>query len=619
VPTAAAATLPAGFTETPIASGLSSPTAMAMAPDGRLFVCEQSGTLRVVQDGALLATPFVSLSVNDSGERGLLGVAFDPDFATNHFVYVYYTTSSAPIHNRVSRLTASGDVAAAASETILFDLDNLSSATNHNGGAIHFGPDGKLYAAAGENANSSNSQSFTTVLGKILRLNPNGSTPTDNPFFATTTGKNRAIWARGLRNPFTFTFQPVSGRMFINDVGESTWEEINDGVAGSNYGWPTTEGETANPSFRSPLFVYQHGGSATTGCAITGGAFFDPGADWPAEFQGDYFFADYCSGWIRHYDPATDAASGFASGIASPVDLLFRPEGLYYLARDAGAILRIESTATQAPQITSEPQDVTVSEGRPASFRVGASGAPTLTYQWQRNRVDIDGANGTSTAQLTDDGALFRCVVSNGVGSAQSREATLTVTPNQPPQPTILLPLPATRYKAGDSFVYEGKAADPEDGKLPGRAFTWQIDFHHDAHTHPFLPPTRGSKRGSFTIPTTGETSANVFYRLMLTVTDSGGAASTTSVDLLPKTSTVRIETVPPGLVVNLDGQPMTAPFAFVAVAGMKRTLEAVTPQTLGSVTYNFKAWSDTKPAAHSIKVKTDDKTYTATFKAARP
>src|SRR5712691_1569130 len=142
----AAATLPTGFVETQI-GGLSGPTAMDFAPDGRLFVCLQGGNLRVIKNGALLPTPFVTISVDSSGERGLLGVAFDTNFSTNNFVYVYYTVPGSPAHNRVSRFTANGDVAAAGSEVVLLNLDDLSSATNHNGGAIHFGPDGKLYVA----------------------------------------------------------------------------------------------------------------------------------------------------------------------------------------------------------------------------------------------------------------------------------------------------------------------------------------------------------------------------------------------------------------------------------------------------------------------------------------
>ena len=182
-----AATLPAGFTETQFGSNVGSgPTAMEFAPDGRLFVCLQGGQIRVIENGTLLTAPFVTVTTVANGERGLLGIAFDPNFASNHFVYVYYTFSTAPIHNRVSRFTADGNVAVAGSETVILELDNLSSATNHNGGAIHFGPDGKLYVAVGENANASNAQSLSNRLGKVLRINADGSflPITQPPFLA---------------------------------------------------------------------------------------------------------------------------------------------------------------------------------------------------------------------------------------------------------------------------------------------------------------------------------------------------------------------------------------------------------------------------------------------------
>ena len=347
-----AATLPPGFTETAI-TGLSNPTAMEIAPDGRIFVCQQGGSLRVIKNGALLSTPFVTLSVDESGERGLLGIAFDPNFAGNNFLYVYYTVSTSPRHNRVSRFTANGDVAVPGSETVILDLDNLTSATNHNGGAIHFGPDGRLYIAVGENATPSNAQTLSNMLGKVLRINSNGTIPSDNPFFNQATGNNRSIWALGLRNPFTFAFQPGSGRLFINDVGQNTWEEINDGIAGSNYGWPVEEGPSANPNFRAPLFSYAHGISPTTGCAIAGGAFYNPTtAQFPQSFVGKYFFADLCSGWIRVFDPASATASSFASGIANPVDLKVGADGsLYYLARGAGAVFRVQFSQ---PMLVSE-------------------------------------------------------------------------------------------------------------------------------------------------------------------------------------------------------------------------------------------------------------------------
>jgi glucose/arabinose dehydrogenase len=351
--TASAATLPPGFAETQVATGLAAPTAMAFAPDGRLFVAEQGGRLRVIKSGALLSAPFVSLSVDSAGERGLLGVAFHPSFASNQYVYVYYTTATSPIHNRVSRFTAMGDVAVPGSEVVMLELDNLSTATNHNGGAIHFGPDGALYVAVGDNANGSNAQTLSNRLGKMLRINQDGTIPTTNPFYSTATGANRAIWALGFRNPFTFTFQPGSSRLFINDVGEATWEEIDDGIAGSNYGWPGSEGPTSDPRFRSPIYWYGHGAGPTTGCAISGGAFYNPPTvQFPTDYLGDYFFADFCSGWIRRFDPANSSVTDFAAGIASPVDLATAPDGsLYYLARGSGSggsVFRVAYAPSQA-------------------------------------------------------------------------------------------------------------------------------------------------------------------------------------------------------------------------------------------------------------------------------
>lgn len=347
-PLARPATLPTGFTESQVAGGIASGTAMEFSPDGRLFICEQSGTLRVVKNGQLLATPFLSVTVDSAGERGLLGVAFDPNFATNQFVYIYYTATTSPRRNRISRFTANGDTAVPGSELVIFEMDSLSGATNHNGGAIHFGPDGKLYAAVGDNASSANAQSLTTVHGKMLRLNADGTIPADNPLLASTSGKNQAIWALGLRNPYTFDFQRGSSRVYINDVGQSSFEEINEGAPGANYGWPATEGTfdpLQFPNFRNPLLAYPHSGPAG-GCAITGGVFYNPATtQFPANYLGSYFYADFCSGWIRRFTPADKTSVAFASGLGLPVDLKTGPDGaLYYLQRLPGVVMRIAYT-----------------------------------------------------------------------------------------------------------------------------------------------------------------------------------------------------------------------------------------------------------------------------------
>jgi glucose/arabinose dehydrogenase len=616
---ARAATVPSGFTEGLIASGLSSPTAMQFAPDGRLFVCEQGGRLRVIKNGALLSTPFVTLTVNSAGERGLLGVAFDPDFSTNSYVYVYYTATTPAIHNRISRFTANGDVAVPGSEVVIFDLDNLSSATNHNGGAIAFGPDGKLYAAVGENANSLHAQSMSNVHGKMLRLNKDGTIPTDNPFYASATGKNRAIWALGLRNPFTFAFHPQGTHLFINDVGETAWEEINDGIAGANYGWPWAEGYDNDPMYVSPRHAYSH----SNGCAITGGTFYSPpSVQFPSDYVQDYFFADYCAGWIRKLDTAGNTVANFASGISSPVDLKVSTDGsLYYLARGSGAttgvVYRIQYGALP-PSITQHPANQTVAPGAAVTFSVRASGSPPLQYQWQRDGVNISGATAqdytiNSVAQ-GDNGARFRARVSNTNGNVFSNEGVLTVSANQAPTGTITQPVSGTLYSGGMIVNYSGTGTDPQDGNLPGSAFTWQVDFHHDTHTHPFIAPTSGASGGSFTIPTTGHTEDNVWYRIYLTVRDSGGLTHTTQRDILPRKVRLTLATNPAGLQLRLDGQPVTTPHSFDSVVGIVRNLDAPTPQAPGGTTYNFASWSDGGTVNHDVATPATDTTYTATY-----
>jgi glucose/arabinose dehydrogenase len=437
-----AAALPNGFYETAVASGLSSPTAMQFSPDGRLFVCLQGGQLRVIKNGALLPAPFLTVSVSSSGERGLLGVAFDPNFATTQYVYVYYTATTPTVHNRVSRFTASGDVAVPGSEVVILELNTLSASPYHNGGALQFGADGKLYVGVGDNATGANAQTLANLLGKVLRINADGTPPPDNPFYQTATGTNRAIWALGLRNPFAIAPNPggPAPEMVINDVGEDTWEEVNDAVAGANYGWPATEGPTTNPAYRSPWYAYSRSGGA---CAITGGAFYTPPVmQFPPEYLNDYFFTDFCGGWIRRLDPtAGNAVTTFATGIPFPVDLDVGPDGsLYYLARGAGAVYRVQY-GTAAPSITTHPASRTVSAGAAATFTVQASGTNPLSYQWQRNGVDIAGATASSytlqSATPAASGSRFRVRVSNSIGSVTSNEAVLTVAGGPPAAPAL--------------------------------------------------------------------------------------------------------------------------------------------------------------------------------------
>lgn len=347
-------TQPAGITRNESwVTGLSSATAFAQAPDGRLFVTQQGGALRVVKNGAPLAAPFLSLTVDPSGERGLLGVALHPNFAANGYLYVYYTTADNGTHNRISRFTANGDLALAGSELKLVELPALSGATNHNGGALHFGADGKLYVGVGDNAQGSLAPDLSSPFGKLLRFNDDGSIPSDNPHFSTQTGLARAVWARGLRNPFTFAVQPGTGRIHINDVGQNTWEEINVGAPGADYGWPASEGPDNVTAGRSgPLYAYKHSAAAPAGSgpggffvgfAIAGGTFYPTAGNLGAPWRGSYFFADYVSRFIGALDMVNgNAAYAFGSVSGSPVDVLAAADGaLLVLTR--GSIVRFSA------------------------------------------------------------------------------------------------------------------------------------------------------------------------------------------------------------------------------------------------------------------------------------
>ncbi|MBX7105930.1 MAG: PQQ-dependent sugar dehydrogenase, partial [Gemmataceae bacterium] len=515
------------------------------------------------------------------------------------------------------------------------DLDNLSTATNHNGGAMHFGPDGKLYVAVGENATPANAQSLSNRLGKLLRYNPDGTIPADNPTtiagLGTPTGANRAIWAAGLRNPFTFAFQPGTGRMHINDVGQNAWEEINLGVAGANYGWSATEGnftQSSFPNYTRPILWYQHSGGTSnfpnlnyTGFAITGGAFYTAANyTFPSDYVGDYFYADYVSNWIRRFDYATNTAFDFATSAGAPVDLKVGSDGsLYYLSRTNGRVYRVNFTGSSAPYVVVPPANQSVPAGQPVTFTVQAGGPGTLSYQWQRGTDDIVGATGASymfTPGLADSGATFRVRVTNSTSSVFSSSATLTVTPNQPPVPTILAPVAGTKFSYGDTVSYLGTATDPEDGTISsGSRYSWRVTYWTNIVERPFLPDTPGSTSGMFTIPTISPyTLPDVFYRIYLTVTDSFGNAVTTFRDMQPNTAQVTLASSPAGAPLELDGMAQATPHVFTGVTGQIRSLGAPEGATIGGLAYGFSAWSDGGARIHDVSSPGADTTYTASY-----
>lgn len=330
--------LPNGFRIETVATGLSGATALETTADHRVFVCEQQGRLRVVEEDRLLDLPFVTLPVAAEWERGLIGVTVHPDFPKTPFVYVCYVAKEPFPHHRLSRLSARGNMAEPDSETILLKGDDQRTLggkvpAGHQGGAVHFGRDGMLYLAIGEQTAETPAQHLDTFQGKLLRIHPNGSIPTDNPFYRDAQGKYRAIWARGCRNPFTFAIHAETGLILINDVG-GKFEEINVGQRGANYGWPLVDhGPQEDKRFQGPLHWYPQS-------SIAGGDFVPDSADWPSEYKGHYLFADFVHGEIRAIDPNNPQSSKLlASGLRRPVDLRFAPDGgLYVLLRNAWVI-----------------------------------------------------------------------------------------------------------------------------------------------------------------------------------------------------------------------------------------------------------------------------------------
>lgn len=617
----------AGFQQVTIAGGLSVPTSMAFSPDGRIFVTEKNGNLRIIQNGQLLATPFHSFTVASNGEQGLLGIAFDPNFPVNQYIYVYYTVMTPSVHNRLSRLTASGNNSVSGSEVVLLDLPPLGGNYNHQGGAIHFGADGKLYIAVGDHQDPARAQLLDNPFGKMLRLNPDGTIPSDNPFIGQTTGINQAIYAIGFRNPYTFAVDPVTGRIFVNDVGNATWEEINQLSPGANYGWPTCEGprdvglgSCNNPDFTYPLHSYDH--SANGGGAITGGAFYR-GNRFPAQYAGDYFFSDYTQNWIRFLD-SSNQVQGINNPFTAfrnasvPIDLDVGPDGsLYYLSIGAGALYRIEyasgnlnPTAVISASPTSGQSPLLV------NFDGGGSGDPDgdpITFQWDFGDGSAS-ASGSVVSHTYNAGGAFTATLTVSDNRGGVSVSSVNITVGTPPAASIDLPLLNAQYKGGDTIFYQGSAVDSEDGVLPASGYSWTVVFHHDAHTHPFLGPINGVTGGSFQIPQVGETSPNVWYRVHLTVTDSSGLQHSVFRDIFPTIVNITLEANYPGLTLTLDGQPVAAPVTFQAVAGIDRSIGLTSPQTVGGIQYSFVSWSDGGAQTHTITTPSTDSTYTAVF-----
>ncbi len=551
-------TIPDGFTNTLVAT-ISAPTAIAFTPDGRMLVAAQGGTLRIVTDGLLNATPALTIPstrICTNSERGLLGIAIDPEFAANSHIYLYYTfrtegstcgsrTNPMPL-NRVSRFTMRGNIVDPASEKPL--IENIPSWNgNHNAGDLHFGNDGYLYISTGDSGcdpygtgcagTNDAARDVHTLLGKILRVDRDGNIPADNPYTgagtqrcnlanAPTGVRCQETYAWGLRNPFRIAFDRndlAQNRFFILDVGQDVWEEIDLGARGADYGWNIREGACVNGSrtncpappvaFTDPIYAYPHGvtvpGTQSSGCnSIAGGAFVPSGA-WPAEFNGGFLFADYVCGSIFRMSQQSDGTwrvADFIRGLGrnSAVHLTFGPfnggQALYYTTyASGGQIRRIAYTAGRpnaAPTAVISANPTSGPAPLQVNFSAQGSADPdagdTLTYLWDFGDQSPTATTTTQTTQHT----YLRGGAYTATLRARDQQGALSQLASVRIFAGNTAPVPIitgpTNFAVGQTLTFAGTATDAEDGTLPPVALTWTVILHHDTHTHPFLGPVTG-------------------------------------------------------------------------------------------------------------------------------
>lgn len=668
----ASGAVPPGFEDT-LVTRVSEPTAIAFTPDQRLLLTTRTGKLRVYQDGALVATP--ALDIGDKVcfnlERGLLGLTVDPAFETNHHIYLYYTynkfgacddSTKTPV-NRVSRFTLSdANVADRTSELVL--IDNIPSPQGqHNAGDLHFGKDNYLYISVGDGncdyAKDSGCGPFNNatrdphvLLGKILRITPGGGVPPTNPYLGpdsarcnltgrTTAGKKcRETYASGLRNPFRFAVDPNAAgtRFFVNDVGHITWEEINLGYPGADYGWNVREGHCARASttdcgpppagMTNPIYDYPHNTDCT---AITGGAFV-PNSTWPAQYNGAYLFADYACGKIFVLRPEAGgySTSEFASGLGTPIVLAFGPQGntqaLYYTTfNQGGEIRRVAFTGalnrTPIARASANPRDGDL----PLTVTFDAAGSSdpdgdALTYEWDFGDGSPRATGARASHRYEQAGTYMATLrVSDNRGATGTARLRIDAG-NNPPTPTIELPGVSTRFRVGQTIRLQGSATDPEDGTLPDDALSWTVLLRHNAHTHPFLGPVSGDGV-PFSAPAPEDLSsaATTDLRITLTATDSRGLRRSIVRTLRPKTVNVTLASQPAGLRLEADGFPITTPSTVVSWAGYTFRVRAAAQVDDSGQPWTFSSWSDGGAAAHSITTPLSDATYTSRFRPRYP
>ena len=663
--------MPDGFADEFVAQ-VPVPTAVAATPDGRLLIASQFGQIYVVQNGTLLEQPALDFGADTCTyrERGVSGLAIDPDFAANRYIYVSYTFNkfgeceaefdTAPV-GRVSRFVlADSSTIDRSSEVIL--LDNVPSPVGvHNLDDVEFGPDGHLYVSVGDGGcdyagdsgcfDSNNaSRDMNTLLGKVLRITRDGDIPEGNPFTGPGSvrcnpeggtapgGICQEIFASGLRNPWRLAFDPNAAgtRFFINDVGQDTWEEINEGIAGADYGWNIREGLCATgsttdcsseppPALTNPIFAY----GREEGCAsVTGGAFVPNGA-WPAAFDNSYIFSDYICGGIFKLVRGEDGQYTrelFVNGLGegSATDLLFADDGtglaLYYLTYSGGGeVRRIRHVGASNRAPTAAPEATPTFGDAPltVAFDAAASSDPdddALTYSWDFG----DGSpseSGIAVEHTYPQGGVYTATLTATDPSGAASSASIRIdVGNTPPQPAIASPAEEQTFAVGETISLQGSAFDPEDGDLDGSALSWRVFLHHNTHTHNFLAPTPGfGLTFQAPPPENLEAAATSYLEVFLTATDSAGLTATASRLLMPRMVPITFESDPAGAILRIDNAQVTTPVTFMSWESFGVNVEAAS-QTWAGGSLAFASWSDGGVGTHTVVTPSTPSSIVATF-----
>ena len=516
-----ATNLPPGFVEELVIGGLPGPMSMAWGPDGELWLGSQQGHVWVLRGKELIEV--ARLAVSDNGERGVHGIAVDPDFEHNRHVWIYYSSDGPPFRNRLVRFQNLEDQLV--DETLILETPDLLG-NAHNGGCIRFGADETIFLSTGDDSQPDISQNPDDIRGKILHINRDGSPAKGNPYLD---GRgDPRVWAIGFRNPWRFSLQPESDNLVIGDVGASSYEELDIGVPGGNFGWPRVEGPEPSgvPGMSYPMYSYPH--TSELGHAIIAGEHANA-RNFPPEYEGDFFFADAITREVFRMvlDESNQPISVrvFASDTAQPVDIQFGPDGaLYYLSFDGGQLFRISfaggsnrqpvATTTATPDSGESPLTVT--------FDASASFDPDgnlLTFGWDFG--DGTRGNGPVVTKQYPAGTYKASLTVTDLGGGESIVHDIRiVSGNTRPNPALNFPPDGQLYTEGEVIQFAGVAFDREEWLVPCQRFEWAVIFHHKGHSHPFLGPLQGSCRGSFVIDSHGE--EQTFYEIRLIVQDKG-------------------------------------------------------------------------------------------------